>query len=150
MSKKIQYGLEDLKSCSTEELVGLVYNKACELHFKSFGIGFNETDPAIEELFATWVLDSEVRNGGFDQFFLNNGIELGLAANRGLARIGADQCVEIMNKAIEIHKNESEEFTDRRNPMFNPLDEHWYEIEKLEKLQEEYVRTNLEKFIVKE
>jgi hypothetical protein len=38
MITKVKYNTEKLKGSSDEELAGLIYDKACELHFGTFGI----------------------------------------------------------------------------------------------------------------
>ena len=57
MITKIKYDIEKLKIFSDEDLVGLINDKACELHFETFGESFNKAKPAPKYLFATWILD---------------------------------------------------------------------------------------------
>ena len=49
---------------------------------------------------------------------------------------------------IEIFKNQNSEFDNKRNPDFNDLDDEFYDLDGLEKLQVDYIRKNYEKFIV--
>ena len=100
-------------------------------------------------LFATWVLESEVQNGGFDQFFENNGIEWGEIALNGLKRIDAIDFAILAERAIEIYKNQDSEFENKRNPDFDDLDDEFYDLEGLDKLQIQYIRQNYEEFVVK-
>ncbi len=148
MIQKVKYSLVDLQNCNDEELVSLVYDKATELYLETFGETLEKADSAMAELLATWVLESEVHNGGFDQFFLNNGLEYGYNAANGLSRIAAKNYLSVTEKAIEIFKNQSEEYQKKRNPDFSPLDDNFYDLEGLEKLRIDYIRSNYEKFVV--
>ena len=51
---------------------------------------------------AIWTLESEVNNGGFDQYFCNSGGDTANFAPVALARIGADQCAAIVLKALRV------------------------------------------------
>ena len=151
MISKLKYDIEKLSNSEDEELVGLIYNKACELHFGTFGQSFEIENSAIKELFATWILDSEVKNGGFDQFFLNNGIEWAEIAKNGLERIEAFEFIALINRAIQVYKNQGVENEIIRNPEFNTLDDEYYDKEEqLGFLQLKYIKSNYGKFVVNE
>lgn len=149
MITKIKYTIEDFKNSTDEKLIELIYDKACEFHFGTFGETFDDSKIVIKELFATWVLESEVQNGGFDQFFENNGIEWGDIALNGLKRIDAIDFAILTEKAIEIYKNQDSEFESKRNPDFDDLDDEFYDLEGLDKFQIQYIRKNYEEFTVK-
>ena len=51
------------------------------------------------ELLAVWCLDSEVNNGGFDQFYWNSTGDLATEAVEGLTTIGADERAGIVEAA---------------------------------------------------
>lgn len=148
MIQKVRYNLFDLKNSTDQELVELIYDKATELYFGTFGENLEKADKAMTEFLAIWTLDSEVKNGGFDQFFLNNGPEYGQTVLAGLKRIGANDFGSVTEKAIEVFKNQGDGFENKRNPDFNELDDEFYDLEELEKLQVEYIRKNYEKFVV--
>lgn len=148
MIRKVKYGITELKNSTDQELVELIYDKACELYFGTFGESLDKADKAISDFLAIWTLDSEVKNGGFDQFFLNNGLEYGNEAVNGFTRIGAKNFVTLTEKAIEIFKNQDSEFESKRNPDFDNLDDEYYNLENWESLQIEYIRDNYEKFVV--
>jgi hypothetical protein len=149
MIRKVKYGITELKNFTDQELVELIYDKACELYFETFGESLDKADKAISDFLAIWTLDSEVKNGGFDQFFLNNGLEYGNEAVNGFTRIGAKNFATLTEKAIEIFKNQDSEFETKRNPDFDDLDDEYYDMESWMSLQIEYIRDNYEKFIVK-
>lgn len=148
MIRKVKYTLTDLQNSTNEKLVGLIYEKSSELELGTFGQSLEIADPAMAEFQAMWILEGEVKNGGYDQFFLNNGLEYGQIALAGLKRIGATEFANLTQKAIEIYKNQDSEFKNKRNPDFNELDDEFYDLDGLEKLQVEYIRKNYEKFIV--
>ena len=51
------------------------------------------------ELLAIWLVDSEVNNGGFDQFYWNSAGDLAKEAIEGFATIGAEERAEIVEAA---------------------------------------------------
>jgi hypothetical protein len=71
MIRKVKYGITELKNSTDQELVELIYDKVCELYFGTFGESLDKADKALSDFLAIWTLDSEVKNGGYDQFFLN-------------------------------------------------------------------------------
>tara|TARA_R110002096_G_C14197486_1_gene688564 strand:- start:137 stop:586 length:450 start_codon:yes stop_codon:yes gene_type:complete len=148
MIRKVKYTLIDLQNSTDEELVSLIYDKSAELELGTFGESLEIADPAMAEFLAMWILEGDVHNGGFDQFFLNNGLEHGKSALVGLKRIGADKYALVTEKAIEIFKNQNAEFENERNPDFNELDDEFYDLEGVEKLQIDYIKKNYEKFVV--
>lgn len=148
MIRKVKYGVTELKNSNDQELIELVFEKASELYFETFGESLEKADEAMADYFAIWKLDADVKNGGFDQFFLNNGLESGHKALEGFSRIGATNFMELTQKAIVIFKNQDSEFENKRNPDFDILDNKYYDLESWEKLQIEYIRENYDKFIV--
>ena len=148
MIRKVKYGINELRNSTDLELFELVFDKASELYFETFGENLNIADKAMADFFAIQTLDSEVKNGGFDQFFHNNGLENGYIALNGFTRIGAESFKSLTEKAIEIFKNQDSEYRTKRNPDFENLDEEFYNLKSWEKLQIDYIRQNYEKFIV--
>ena len=148
MIEKVKYTLTDLQNATDEKLVFLIYAKSAELELETFGENLEKADPAMTEFQAMWILKGDVQNGGYDQFFLNNGLEYGQTALAGFNRIGANDFAKVTEKAIEIFKNQDSEYENKRNPDFNDLDDEFYDLEGLEKLQIDDIRENYEKFIV--
>ncbi len=148
MIQKVKYNILDLENVSDEELISLIYDKSSELEFGTFGESLDKADKAMSEFQSMWIMESEVHNGGFDQFFLNNGLEYGKTALNGLKRIGAEKYSVLLEKAIQIFKNQSSEFQNKRNPDFNELDDEFYDLKGLEQIQINYIRMNNEKFVV--
>ncbi|MBJ6368584.1 DMP19 family protein [Snuella sedimenti] len=148
MIQKIKYNLTDLKRATNEKLVTLIYNKSVELELGTFGESLRKADPAMADFLSMWILEGDVNNGGFDQFFNNYGIEKGRIAIRGFRRIGADAFAIVTEKAIDIFINQDSKFENKRNPDFNELDDEFYDLEGLEILQIQYIKNNYERFIV--
>lgn len=61
-----------------------------------FSNGKGSLDEGIREVVGVWLLDSEVNNGGFDQFYWNSAGEFALEAIEGLETIGAHHKVSIL------------------------------------------------------
>src|ERR1700690_1401117 len=54
-----------------------------------------------QKVFSTvWALESEVNNGGFEQYFANDAGEAANFAPAALARIGANKCAAIVTRAL--------------------------------------------------
>ena len=100
------------------------------------------------DFLAIWTLDSEVKNGGYDQYFLNNGLEYGKEAINGFIRISAKNFATLTEKAIEIFEKQDSEFENKRKPDFDNLDDEYSDFESWQNVQIEYIRENYEKFIV--
>lgn len=58
------------------------------------------------DVFATWELEAEVNNGGFDQYFFNTGGEFALEAIEGFKKMGADKMARLVKKALDKSLNE--------------------------------------------
>ena len=149
MITEIKYDANRLENSNDEELAKLIYDKACELHCETFGQNFEIANPALKEIYGTWVLENEVNNGGFDQFFYNNGIEMAEFAKSGFRRIGADQIAELVDKSLQIYRDQSVEYANKRNPNLNELDDVFYAYEGLEDLRLTYIKANYQEFVVR-
>jgi hypothetical protein len=57
--------------------------------------------PSIQAIFATWILEAEVDNGGFNQYFWNISGELADEALAGLLSIGAPRHATALSGAME-------------------------------------------------
>lgn len=58
--------------------------------------------PDEQNLAALWKLEADMYNGGFVQFFCNWGYECYGYATRGLAHIGARECLAIIEQAYQV------------------------------------------------
>ena len=144
---KAKVNADTVKGLDDEQLFNLIYSKASQLRCGTFGEHFTNSPGHLLlcEVFSTAVLDSEVRNGGFDQFFYNDPALFPFAIN-GLIKIGAALHAELAIRAGEIYEAGKAEFQDDRNPNLDALDDEYYTMEEFYPLQAKFIRENIEKF----
>ena len=113
-------------------------------------------------IYSTWMVEAEVNNGGFNQFYFNTSEELGKWAEEGFETIGAIQFAKLMREANDIYikiKDDLVKFNDgtaegfsesyKGNPL-NELDERFYKLykeEPLNQLRIKYIREHLTEFV---
>jgi len=85
----------------------------------------------IRAVYATWMVDTEVNDGGFNQFFYNRGAALAGDALAGFELLGAEDYAAVMREAIATFEAER----DRLLPL--------YERGTLEAFSESYRHTEL-------
>lgn len=107
-----------------------------------------------------WVLEAEVNNGGYSQFYYNSSGQYYLHLPEALRRVGATQFADLTeraNKVFEIEKttifqNQSTDpfsESDKDDPL-DPLDTEFYALyqtENLEQIQVEYIRNHKKEFV---
>ncbi|MCC1485585.1 DMP19 family protein [Winogradskyella immobilis] len=117
-----------------------------------------------QAFFSTWILEGEVNNGGFNQFYFNSSGQYAEMAKIGLKTIGAEKFSELTKRANKIfneNKERIEEFDDgtmesfsesyKGNPL-NDLDTEFYKLYELEKIGDlriKYIRENKNEFTTK-
>ncbi|MEP2671574.1 MAG: DUF4375 domain-containing protein [Cyclobacteriaceae bacterium] len=148
MISKIKINPETIKNLTDEQLDDFVYTKASDLYLKTYGVTFkdNEKDKLLRDIFSLTVLDNEVKNGGFDQFFRNSE-DLREFALNGLRLINADKHADLLEKAIVIHDKQEQDFKNKRNTNLASLDENYYKLEDIVFLRQQFVRTHINKFV---
>jgi hypothetical protein len=117
-----------------------------------------------QAIFATWVLEAEVNNGGFNQYFFNfaSSGQYAEEARDGFNLIKAKKYADLTQQAIDIvlkNAKELSKFKDgtlesfsksyENNPL-NPLDSKFYELGKTENLSElriTYIRDHISDFV---
>ena len=115
-----------------------------------------------QAFFSTWIIEGEVNNGGFNQFYFNSSGQYAEMAEVGFKTIGAEKFSELTKRANKIYsdnKKRLEEFDDgtmesfsesyKDNPL-NDLDKEFYELydaEKIGDLRINYIRENKNEFI---
>ena len=78
------------------------------------------------ELLAVWLLDAEVNNGGFDQYFWNTAGELISEAIEGLEIIGAEDLASIADAAAaELSDKFESSSRDQRRQQIDELQASW-------------------------
>jgi hypothetical protein len=88
--------------------------------------------PGVQAVYATWLVDAEVNNGGFNQFFWNPSGQLGGDALVGYELLGAEEYAAVMRAAIATREIERERM------------EPFYEAGTMEAFSESYAHTELE------
>src|SRR5215471_12031523 len=66
----------------------------------------NRLPEGLRAFFAVWLVDAEVNNGGFCQYFWNRGDSGVGVAVFGFRLLGADDHAALMEEAVEIWKQE--------------------------------------------
>jgi len=145
---------EIISNLSDEEL----YKYICKLGYDQSNLEYSDTsrNKYVDAFFAIHMLEAEVFNGGFDQFFQNYGYEEYVDdALFGLEIIGEPTLKNILNEAILIHLKEPEEKRHLRNPEYDKLDDEFYDFDesdefyftKVNHLLIKIVRGNLDLFL---
>ncbi len=117
-----------------------------------------------QAIYTIWLVDAEVNNGGFNQFYFNSSGQFAELATGGFKLIGAVKFAELMQKANTIFIKGNKKITEKQdgslegfsesyedNPL-NELDSEFYDLyqnEDLNKLQVNFIRNNKDKFIDK-
>ena len=70
------------------------------------GNAFEQLPPGIRAVYSTWVVDAEVNNGGFNQFFYNRDVSLAGEALAGYELLGAEDYADVMRAAIATYEVE--------------------------------------------
>jgi PIN domain nuclease of toxin-antitoxin system len=69
-------------------------------------VDFSQQSDEQQVFSAIWELESQVNNGGFEQYFSSESCETADFAPTALRRIGAHQCAEIVAKALRVVSHE--------------------------------------------
>jgi hypothetical protein len=156
--------IEILDSIADDKLEQTIFDNIYEIigdDYKNELKNVKNMTKGQQAFFSTWILEGEVNNGGFNQFFFNSSGQYAEMAEIGLKTIGADKFSELTSKANKIYienKERLEEFDDgtmenfsesyKDNPL-NDLDTEFYELYKTEKIGDlriKYIRDNITEF----
>jgi hypothetical protein len=121
----------------------------------------NKLSNGQQAFWSTWVLEGEVNNGGFNQFYFNSSGQFFKMAEIGFRTIGAEKYAELTTRANKIYaenKERLEEFDDgtmesfsesyKDNPL-NKLDDEFYDLgdkESISELRIKYIREHKTEF----
>jgi Domain of unknown function (DUF4375) len=113
-------------------------------------------------IYVTWILEAEVNNGGFNQFYFNSSGKLADLGEGAFKTIGAIQFADLVGQANSIYdvtKEDLEKYDDGtiesfsksydQNPL-NDLDEKFYKLykdEPLNQIKVKYIRDNVKEFV---
>jgi hypothetical protein len=112
--------LESLRQAFYQRYVEIVSNTDTDR--------FAELEEAVRHIYAIGLLQGEVSDGGFSQYFWNTDGQLAAATLEILKRIGAKECASLLHRAIKLYGP----------PPTDDLDE-WYD--RLEKAESEHQAT---------
>jgi len=103
--------------------------------------------PGSRYVWATFWVEAEVENGGFDQYFANgHGVAARIAAE-GFRALGVEKYAVLVEKAIVIH--ESGPGAAVPNPRYEEIDDAFYDLEDLQPLptlRAKYIDAHPEEF----
>lgn len=156
-----------IDSTKDEELLQLIFDNLSEnlpedydKEYKTV-TSLNESKQAI---YVIWLLEGEVNNGGFNQFYFNSSGEFADLLPDALTLVGATKFAGLMRRANSIYISENDKITEHQDGTLegfsksyedNPLDEfdnefyELYEVENLNDLQVQYIRANKSEFVKK-
>ncbi|MDO1451956.1 DUF4375 domain-containing protein [Rhodocytophaga aerolata] len=97
-----------------------------------------------KQLVASEVLDGEVNNGGFDQFYRNWQLEYIDDAIEGLKQFGSEAFIRLAQISKQVYLQDRDSYTDRRNPAFDELDEEYYALPSYQDKKVAFIKENLE------
>lgn len=102
----------DLLASLSADDVGSAIVQHVELRLMAPGIDreaiVNLLPGGTAAVYTTWLVDAEVNNGGFNQFFFNPYGKLAGQALAGYELLGADEYAAVMRAAIATHEAERE------------------------------------------
>jgi len=156
---------EILDSISDDELEQAIFDNIYEVigdDFENELKNVKKLSKGQQALFSTWIIEGEVNNGGFNQFYFNSSGQYAEMAEVGFMTIRAVKFSELTKRANKIYsknKERLEEFDDgtmesfsesyKDNPL-NDLDTEFYNLydsEKIGELRIKYIRENKNEFI---
>lgn len=158
--------LEIIDSIRDEDLVLAIMDNMWVKMDKKMGNEFNIVSSLSEgrrAIFSTYLVEGEVNNGGFNQFYFNSSGQFAEMAEEGFACIGAREFAELMGRVNATYIREYDEITKDQDGTLegfsksyedNPLseyDDEFYRLNEsasLDTLQVKFIRENREQFIV--
>ena len=118
-----------------------------------------------QAIFSTWIVEGEVNNGGFNQFYFNSSGQYANMAVEGFETVGAIKFAHLMKEANKLYASingDLEKFDDgtlesfsesyNENPL-NELDDKFYDLDEAEPLWKSrvrYIRAHIDQFVSSE
>jgi hypothetical protein len=154
---------EVLRSIPDSELEAAVFEHALHRltdHWDREAEVVRNFSPGLRMLYTTWVLEAEVNNGGFNQYFWNQSGELAPDALASLRLVGAEAHASLLERAIAMHEREAStlrQFKERGtleafsesydHTELNSLDDEFFKLnESLSALRLAYIRAHAAEF----
>ncbi|EKE28863.1 MAG: hypothetical protein ACD_3C00001G0004 [uncultured bacterium (gcode 4)] len=161
----VSLSLDDLQSLSDTEIEGAIIDHITECkvkdnYKKEYKI-VKSLSKGMQNVYATWWLEAEVNNWGFNQYFYNSTGQFAEEARDWYAAMWAEKMAQIVDSAIQTLLSEQdlfiktkkswtlEAFSDSyKETKLGECDNKFYEIEKeISNLRLIYIRNNLWEFI---
>ncbi|MEJ5961559.1 DMP19 family protein [Pedobacter immunditicola] len=158
---------QDIDTASDQRLLHTVHDNLEQKHPEDYQreyetvMAWNKSRQAI---YMIWALETEVNNGGYNQFYFNSSGQFYKHLPQMLRLIGANKFASLTQKANDVFEHENKKITKHQNGTIegfsksyddNPLNEfdtafqHLYQNEDLYQLQIDYIRKNKMDFIDK-
>jgi len=101
--------------------------------------------PGFQTIYATWWLDAEVNNGGFNQYFFNSTGQFAKEALAGLTRLGAAEHAALTRQAIAVYEHRQPVIDSARQQGTTQAFSKTYEDDPFEPLDQQFflLRTNV-------
>ena len=158
-SQKERLTADQIESISNERLEEFIFDNLYETIQYSGAVAV--LSKGQKAIYVTWILEGEVNNGGFNQFYFNSSAQLADFAEDTFITVGAHKLADLVREAnltYDLVKNDLEKYNDgtlesfsksyEGNPL-NDLDDKFYElaeVEPLSNLRIKYIRSNIEEF----
>lgn len=154
-----------IDSTSDDKLLQTIFDNLCEKLPKDYTEEYTAVasfPKSKQAIYIIWLLEAEVNNGGFNQFYSNSSGQFAKLAPDALKMIGAPKFLNLVERANAIYQREYDKITKFQdgsiegfsksyddNPL-NSLDSEFYELcneEDLQKLQVDFIRKNKQEFV---
>jgi hypothetical protein len=156
---------EIIDTTSDENLLQVVFDNLSEKQPTNYEkeyetvMSWNESRQAI---YMIWILEAEVNNGGYNQFYFNSSGQFYKHIPNALKLVGASKFADLAERANKTFESENEKITKHQdgtiegfsksydeNPL-NDFDTEFYELyqtENLQQIQVEYIRKDKTEFV---
>lgn len=156
---------EIIDSTKDEELLQLIFDNLSENMGKDYENEYEivtSWNKSRQAIYVIWLLEGEVNNGGFNQFYFNSSGEFSLLVPEALKLIGAPKFSDLVKRANSTYKSEYDKITEHQDGTIegfsksyenNPLDKYddefyeLYENENLNDIQIKFIRSHIDDFI---
>jgi hypothetical protein len=105
-----ELSVEILETIPDDELeqaiVDYIFTKVTDEQTKFADI--SKLSVGFQMVYSTWVLETQVNNGGFNQFFFNPSGQFAMMALQSLEYMRASDYYEVMRRAMEMREREKE------------------------------------------
>lgn len=139
-----------IDTTSNDELLQVVFDNLTEKMPKDYTKEYERVltlTKSQQAIYMTWILEAEVNNGGFNQFYSNSSGQYAKLLPDALKLIGANKLADLTLNANKIYEQENDKITKHQdgtlegfsksyddNPL-NDFDHKFYELYKTENLQ---------------